>query len=206
MDTGGTATGGTSSTGGAPSIVCEVVPSLPTQGACCGQSACPTEPPAGTSQCLASGERCVCQRGIWYCNNACPDTEPTPNTSCSRGAACTYSDGNVGCACINLLWMCIGVSDCPASMPRTGNACDDLTGIACDYPNADPALHFACMCTANADAGSGATWICVQSAACPASQPVYGTDGTCPGIAVCTYASEPRHCACLQPQGAWICI
>jgi hypothetical protein len=89
-------------------------------------------------------------------------------------------------------------------MPTTGNACADLTGIACDYPNSNPALHFACMCSANVDADS--TWICAQSAACPATQPAYDVNHLCTGIAVCTYASEPRHCVCLQPQSAWLCI
>ncbi len=201
-EAGGTDTAGTSSTGGATAggapSVCQVVSSLPVQG-----EACPTP---GESQCLSSGERCLCERGIWYCNNACPDSQPTANTACSRGAACTYSNGDVGCACVNSLWMCIGVSDCPASQPTTGNACDGLSGIACDYPNSNPALHFACMCSAGADASSGATWICVQSARCPATQPAYAVNNVCPGIAVCTYASEPRHCACLQAQNAWICI
>ena len=196
MGTGGTATGGTATGGTTPVNLCEVVSSLPTQGQACSTP--------GESQCLANGERCACERGIWYCNNACPDTEPTPNTSCSRGAACTYSNGDVGCACINLLWMCVGVSDCPSSMPTTGNACNDLTGIACDYPNSNPAMHFACVCAANADAGPR-TWTCIQSGECPAVQPAYDPAGSCPGPAVCTYSTPPYYCGCLATLSPWIC-
>jgi hypothetical protein len=197
---GGTATGGT----GGKACYGDTVAALPTQGACCGQTTCASEPPTGTSRCLANGDRCVCERGIWYCTNGCPASQPTPNTSCSRGTACTYSNGNVGCACINLLWMCLGVSSCPTTMPTTGNACNDLTGISCDYPNSNPALHFACVCSATGDAGSASTWTCVQSASCPSAQPAYGT--SCPATAICTYATAPNHCACVPGGAAWVCL
>jgi hypothetical protein len=102
--------------------------------------------------------------------------------------------------------MCVGVSNCPTSTPQTGQACNTLTGVACDYPNTNPSFHFACMCAANADAGSGSTWTCVQSADCPATQPTYNLNNPCPGVAVCTYTSEPRHCACMQATSPWVCL
>jgi hypothetical protein len=162
-------------------------------------TACTT---VGESVC-SGGSRCVCERGIWYCNNACPGTQPTPNAQCARGAACTYNNGNTGCACINLLWMCVGVTNCPASVPTTGEACNSLTGVACDYPGSP---HLACVCSANADAGSGSTWTCLQSAACPSPQPAYSLSNTCPGTAICSYSSAPNHCACMQAGTPWVCI
>jgi hypothetical protein len=203
---GGKATGGTPGTGGAPTAcIGTTVATLPTMGSCCGNStACPGTPATGTSQCDAAGNRCVCERGIWYCNNACPGSIPTPDSACARGAACVY--GSAGCGCVNLKWMCVGVSGCPdaASMPMTGQACNTLTGVACDYPNTNPAFHMACVCSVNADAGSGSTWTCVQSAACPASQPPYDLNAGCPGTAICTYGST--HCACMQTGTPWVCI
>jgi hypothetical protein len=114
----------------------------------------------------------------------------------------------VGCACINLLWMCVGMSGCPAAsnMPVTGQACNGLTGTACDYPSSTPALHFACVCSANADAGSGSSWTCIQTGACPATQPAYDLSNTCSGTAVCTYSSAPKHCLCFQAGTPWVCL
>ena len=91
-------------------------------------------------------------------------------------------------------------------MPRTGVACNDMTNVACDYPNTNPAFHMACVCSVNADAGAGSTWTCVQSAECPAAQPTYGTasNDNCPGVAICTYGAV--HCACLQTGTAWVCL
>jgi hypothetical protein len=178
------------------------VTTLPTQGMGCSTP--------DQSQCNAAGQRCICERGIWYCDNACPGSLPTPNTACSKGAACVYSNGTVGCACVNSLWMCVGTSQCPAAanMPMTGLDCTGLTNIACDYPNSNPALHMACICGANADAGTGSTWTCFQSAACPATQPAYNLNETCTGPAICSYTSAPSHCACTS-QGAgghWVCL
>jgi hypothetical protein len=161
---------------------------------------------AGESQCNTSGDRCVCQLGMWYCNTACASTyptQPTPNTTCLRGAACTY--GDAGCACVNSLWMCVGGSSCPdaASLPVTGQDCSAQTGITCDYPNTNPAPHMVCVCSANADAGSGSTWTCIQSAVCPATPP-YDLTEICRGTAVCTY--DAVHCACLQAGTPWLCV
>jgi hypothetical protein len=94
-------------------------------------------------------------------------------------------------------------SRCPtgASQPVTGQACNADTGLACDYPNA---IHLVCGCSVNADAGAGtgSTWTCVQSAVCPASQPACNT--TCDGTAVCTYGGI--HCACMQAGTEWVCL
>jgi hypothetical protein len=195
--TGGTATGGTATGGAASSCIGETVTTLPTQGTAC------TTP--DQSQCDASGNRCICERGIWYCNNACPGSPPTPNTACSKGAACVYSNGTVGCGCVNSLWMCVGVSSCPATVPTTGDACNALTGVACDYPGS---IHLACICGANADAGSGSSWTCFQSAPCPATQPAYDLSTSCTGPAICSYTSAPNHCACTSqgPGGHWVCL
>ena len=141
------------------------------------------------------------------CNTVCASsypTQPTPNTDCQRGAACSY--GDVGCACdlFTSRWTCIGGSGCPAAanMPRTGQDCSAQTGLTCDYPNTNPAFHMVCSCSANADAGSGSAWTCVQSAACPATQSELTL--ICPGVAVCTYGSV--HCACLQAGIPWVCV
>jgi hypothetical protein len=206
--TGGTATGGSSvggsstggsATGGTAPVLCTTVTSLPAMGTACST--------AGESQCDASGNRCICERGIWYCNNACPGSQPTPSTACQRGAACNYPPA-VTCACVNLLWMCVGVSGCPdaANMPQTGAACNNLTGVLCDYPNANLAFHFACVCSANADASSGSTWTCMQSQFCPTTQPAYSLSDTCAGTAMCTYSTSPHHCLCIQSGTPWVCF
>ena len=220
-DSGGTNSGGTSSggnaTGGTRNALCDVVPSLPAMG-----TACRT---AGESQCDASGNRCICERGIWHCNHACPVTQPTPSTGCEPATFCSYAPG-VTCACLKPSppeyppdpdsgpppdppprWICIGTSSCPAAdLPMTGQDCTGLTDVACDYPNTNPALHFACMCSAIGDAGW--TWICFSSAPCPATQPPYGLNQICTGPAVCTYSTPPYHCGCAVPsgQGVWFCV
>jgi hypothetical protein len=190
IGTGGSATGGTASV-----PLCATVASLPTMG-----TACTT---AGESQCDADGNRCVCER-IWYCNNTCATVQPsipTAGSACTSGMACTY--GSAGCVCVNLQWMCVGVSSCPdaANMPTSGDACNNLTGVVCDYPST---IHIACVCSSNADAGSGSTWTCVQSAYCPATQPAYDLAGSCPGTAMCTYGDT--HCLCTQSGTPWVCI
>jgi hypothetical protein len=200
--TGGRGTGG-NATGGVRNGLCDIMSSLPLIG-----SACNT---AGESRCDASGNRCVCERGIWYCDDVCASAypaQPTPNTPCGRGAACTYNDGNTGCACINLQWMCVGVTGCPsaANMPATGQACSGMTGVICDYPSSNPALHVACMCTSSGDAGPGATWTCFQVASCPATQPAYSPTQTCTGPAMCTYPSAPNHCVCFATGAPWVCL
>jgi hypothetical protein len=212
--TGGTSTGGSSTggkatggiyyaggpaTGGAPpSSLCETVATLPATGTACST--------AGESQCTSSGSRCLCARGIWYCNTSCASAYPIPpviDSTCPRGAACSYADGT-GCACINLRWMCVGGNNCPSDMPLAGYDCGTLTGLACDYPNANPAFHFACVCTVNGNADAGTSWICIQSAACPATQPVYDLSQSCPGTAICAY--DNVRCACLQPGTPWVCL
>jgi hypothetical protein len=201
-NTGGKATGGTtantggSATGGAASAcIGNPVSTLPVMGTACST--------VGDSQCDPSGGRCVCERGIWYCNTECASnypTQPTPNSACHRGAACTY--GAAGCACVSLQWMCVGTSACPATSPLTGAACSSLN-IACDYPDADPRLHFVCYCSGGADGGTP-NWTCAQSAACPATQPPLGSTTGCTGLAVCTYGNT--HCACTQGGDPWVCI
>jgi hypothetical protein len=192
---GGSPWGGTATGGGAAIPVCETVSTLPAMGTACAT--------VGQSQCLANGDRCLCSRGVWYCNTSCAPTPPTLDSACSRGAACTYSSGEA-CACINLRWMCVGASGCPANLPMTGLDCTGSTGIACDYPNANPALHMACACTGGFDAGVASTWTCIQSAACPATQPPYSLSATCPGTAICSYGNT--HCACLATGAPWICL
>ncbi len=227
---GGTQTGGTSSggsaTGGAMSTCYgTVVNTLPTQGACCGMAtSCPGEPPIGTSLCDASGNRCICARGVWWCDNSCPASEPTSNTACQPNAFCTYRSG-VACACIDPLppeepwppdasppvdpppaWMCAGVSSCPdGASPLTGDRCS-LAGMVCDYPDpANPSNpHMTCFCTAGNDAGLATTWTCLQSSRCETNQPAYGT--VCNGPAMCAYSTAPQHCLCAQVGSPWICF
>jgi hypothetical protein len=102
--------------------------------------------------------------------------------------------------------MCIGTSSCPTDLPATGSACSSLNGVVCDYPNANPAFHMGCVCSGDADAGSGLLWTCIQSASCPATQPRYDVSGSCPGTGVCTYSTAPNHCLCLQAGTPWICF
>jgi hypothetical protein len=183
---------------------------------------------ASESQCDASGNRCFCEFGIWYCNNACPATEPTPATGCERGAYCNYAPGAT-CQCVDdrpcngpdcpwygdsappdppPRWICIGTSSCPADPPTSGQDCTGLTDTVCDYPN--PALHRFCDCMANIDPASGSTWSCGQSAPCPATQPPYAwpVGATCMGPAICTYATPPYHCRCpvMGGTGIWVCL
>ena len=191
---GSSANGGNAGSAGTSNVpVCVTVSTLPQQ-----YTACST---VGESQCLQNGNRCVCERGVWYCNANCSNIpQPTPNGDCSnnRGAACVYASG-VSCACVSNRWMCIGASGCPTSAPITGNACNNLTGQACDYPGSP---HLACACTANADAGTGSTWTCIASAVCPATQPAYPT--TCDGAAICSYGNT--KCACVQAGTYWLCL
>jgi hypothetical protein len=100
--------------------------------------------------------------------------------------------------------MCVGMSGCPSSVPATGEACNNVTGMVCDYPNTNPTLHFACMCTANTDASSGSTWTCVQSAPCAVTQPSYSLSNTCSGASLCTYSDSPNYCAC-RADAPWVC-
>jgi hypothetical protein len=101
-----------------------------------------------------------------------------------------------------LSWMCIGTAGCPTSVPATGDPCNNLTGVACDY-RGNP--HLVCVCQPGADAGSSPTWTCVQSAACPATPPPYDLSTTCPVPAICSYPSSPSHCECLQTGTPWVC-
>jgi hypothetical protein len=85
----------------------------------------------------------------------------------------------------------------------TGDACNGLTGLSCDYPNSNPAFHLACFCAADADASTGSTWICLQLGPCPASQPPYSLTNACPGVAFCNYDST--RCTCWSLGDPWIC-
>jgi hypothetical protein len=81
------------------------------------------------------------------------------------------------------------------------------SGLACDYPNQNPAFHMVCACLVNEDAGSGSSWACAQSAACPSTQPAYDLSQNCTGPAVCTYSTPPYHCGCATNgcNGNWVC-
>ena len=105
--------------------------------------------------------------------------------------------------CINLLWMCIAPSGCPADVPMTGDACSGLVGVWCDYPNSNPALHVTCLCSPDTDASTGSSWTCVQSGACPATQPAYDLTSRCPGPALCSYDST--RCSCSRVSDPWVC-
>jgi hypothetical protein len=195
--TGGTSSGGGATggwaTGGTASVpVCDTVESLPTMGVACTTW--------GESRCDPSGNQCVCERGVWYCNTSCASTyptEPTPYLACVRGAACNYPSG-VSCSCINLLWMCMGRSGCPADIPTTGDACGGMAGVWCDYPNANP--HMTCVCMPY---DGGLSWTCMQSSACPATQPAYDLTNSCQGLALCTYDST--RCSCQTMGTPWVC-
>ena len=192
--------GGGSATGGAASVpVCDAVDSLPDIGTACSTP--------GESRCDPSGNQCVCARGIWYCNTNCASTyptEPSPCSDCVRGSACNYPSG-ASCACTSTSWTCLGGSACPAAANTltSGQACDGLTGLACDYPNSNPALHIACFCTGKADASAGSTWICIQLGACPKTNPAYGVSNVCPGVTFCSYDST--RCSCLEAGTPWVC-
>jgi hypothetical protein len=192
--TGGSYSGGRASGGAATIPVCEPVTTLPTMGTACST--------AGQSQCLPNGSRCLCERGIWYCNTSCGATPPTADSACTRGAACTYASGD-RCACINLRWMCISSSGCPANVPTTGQDCTGSTGVACDYPNTNPSLHFACACMNPSEAGTLSSWTCIQSGPCPATQPSYSPTAVCPAAAICSYGNI--RCGCLAST-PWICL
>ena len=193
---GPVATGGAPTGGRASVPVCATVESLPTIN-----TACTTE---GESQCDPSGNQCVCQRQRWLCNTICASTyptEPTPDSECIAGAACSYPSG-VSCACFASRWVCTGRSDCPADVPMTGNACNGLIRRACDYPNSDP--HYACGCPPNyRDASADPTWVCITLAACPTTQPAHDLNTTCQGPAICSYGST--RCGCWQGGVPWVC-
>ena len=197
---GGMATGGSATGGTAPVPVCATVASLPAMDTACNT--------LGESRCDPSGNQCVCEGGErrWHCSTICTSTyptEPAVGSACIHGAACNYPSG-VSCECDNhSQWVCIGTAYCPADMPTTGQACNGLTSVLCDYPNHDP--HVACFCSPNADASTGSTWTCIQVAPCPATQPPCGT--ACSGPAICSYSSPPRYWVCLQSSGSeWVCL
>ncbi len=209
--TGGSATGGTQATGGIATggraaggngtggvAVCETVDRLPTQYSTCNWGA------TGESRCLANGDRCVCWRGVWHCNTNCASVpQPVLYTDCTnlRGTACMYAD-SVGCACMNNRWFCTGNSSTcpdPSSGITTDVACDNQTGLFCEYPGSDPRVC-GCAPTGPADASSGSTWSCIGLGTCPATQPTYPT--ACGAVASCTYGNV--HCVC-NGEGIWIC-
>jgi len=196
--TGGAGTGGNA--GGAASVpVCSTVASLPTMGTACSTF--------GESLCDATGNRCVCDRSIWYCTTPCATsypTEPAPDSACLAGAVCNYPSG-ASCQCLNSRWQCIGASGCPtaAQMPMTGSACNGLAGLWCDYPNSNPAFHMTCVCSGNAVASTGASWTCIQPRTCPTTQPAYDPNGDCLGVAMCAYGST--YCRCTQSSTPWVC-
>ena len=208
--TGGAANGGAASGGSAADVPeCDRVQSLPTQGATCNAT--------GEAHCDASGNKCVCQRGIWYCNASCASTyptEPSPDSACIRGSACTYPTG-VSCVCVAGTWVCTGGSRCPVVSPLTGEKCNGLTGVVCDYPP-DTAIPYpmVCECLANIlrdpedplvvyDAGTGSSWTCAVSSPCPATQPIYSSTDSCAGFARCRYGST--LCSCQLEGGLWCC-
>jgi hypothetical protein len=203
---GGRATGGTASGGGASTCIGTTVATLPALGSCCGNlSTCPGTLAMGTSLCDADGNQCVCRRGTWYCNTSCASTyptEPAPNSACIHGAACNYPSG-VSCACVYDSWSCMGGSGCPATAPLTGEACNGLNGLACDYPHEPaPVPHLTCLCISNADASTGSTWTCAVSD-CPATQPPYSPADSCSRtFAFCSYGSAQCTCWMDDP---WIC-
>jgi hypothetical protein len=203
--TGGTPSGGSATGGTAPVPACSTVQSLPAMGASCSTF--------GESQCDASGNQCVCIRGIWNCTTSCSSTypAPAPGSPCIPGAACNYPSG-VSCACWNVPdlgsgggpyngWICAGGSGCPADLPATGSACDGLANTQCEYPSSDPASHYACLCSPNADASTG-TWVCYYTGPCPATQPTYDLSRPCSALAYCSYDST--RCTCLD-SAPWIC-
>jgi hypothetical protein len=208
VNTGGPNTGGvgfggfdfggsSASTGDASGSLCSSVASLPSMGTACTN--------AGETLCDASGNRCLCEHGIWFCNTACAAAHPNPpapNSDCQTGAVCDYPAAGVSCACTDQKWNCFGGSVCPTDMPITGDACGTVVAEVCDYPNSVPFLHYICACPLPGDAGLDATWTCYQSAPCPAAQPPYDLTTTCQGPALCAYGST--QCACVQGS-PWFC-
>jgi hypothetical protein len=190
--TGGSATGGSATGGTAAVPVCQAVAALPTAGSLCSN--------AGESACTASG-RCVCARGIWYCDTACASTYPTPPvayTDCLKGTACMYS-GGVGCTCFGGKWFCTSGIACPDAM--TGARCDD-PGTWCQYT--DPAYGtMSCLCYPGPDGGA-ATYTCVVGTPCPKTPPPYPT-ACSSNYGYCPYASGRTLCSCPFNGGQWIC-
>jgi hypothetical protein len=191
---GGSGTGGSATGGTAAVCTGATVASLPVMN-----TACDTE---GQLLCDATGDRCSCQRGHWYCTTLCASTyptEPAPGSACTEGAICNYPSG-VSCTCSDSLWWCIGTSDCPADVPSPGAACDGLSGRQCDYPNSS--AHPWCLCAPNPEPSPGSAWLCMLSGPCPTAQPPYGalcyTDYT-----TCTYGST--RCNCTQSGYPWVC-
>jgi hypothetical protein len=182
--TGGQPAGGSGGRGG-------VVASLPTRATACAAD-------DGESRYDGRGGRCLCAGGIWFCNDACSrSTPPLPGTACDQGSACVYPADGVTCACVASTWICLARDACPSRVPMTGNACDGMTGVACDYPG--PA-HLACACLA---AGAGSRWTCLSLSSCPATQPAY--PATCDtGPTICSYGST--RCGCLRSGGPWLCV
>jgi hypothetical protein len=62
-----------------------------------------------------------------------------------------------------------------------------------------------CACMADPDGGSGSTWTCVVSAACPPAQPPYNLTQTCVGPAICTYGSTRCGCLYRTTTSSWVC-
>ena len=184
MSTGGAATGGTTSV-----PECEPVTTLPAKGTMCST--------AGQSLCHADGSRCVCERGMWYCNTGCDTTRPTPGSACDLGTVCAYPS-DVACTCNPAGWYCMHLSGCPADYPATGDGCNGSEDTYCDYPQAIPPYDLECFCTEGSD---GSAWTCVLLS-CPAEQPSYDLNVLCHGVGICRYGST--LCECLN-DSPWIC-
>jgi hypothetical protein len=189
--TGGVATGG-AATGGRTSVpVCELVTALPAKGTGCATM--------GQSLCQADGGRCVCERGIWFCNTPCDATLPTPGSACDRGTVCA-NPSDVACNCNFGVWYCTHLSGCPVDHPLTGDACTGLEETFCAYPRGvTDSYDRTCFCSQ----GTGGSWLCRQLS-CPAEQPSYDQNVPCGDYvyAICTYGSTV--CECLGG-GTWFC-
>jgi hypothetical protein len=194
--TGGAATGGVPSggaaTGGTTSVpVCEPVTALPAKGTNCATT--------GQSLCQADGGRCVCERGIWYCNTGCDTTLPTPGSAGDLGTLCAYPS-DVWCSCTSVGWYCMHLSGCPADYPLTGDACTGAEDMFCHYPHPIPAYDYDLACACSEGTG-GSSWTCWQLS-CPEEQPSYDLTVRCPVYGICKYGST--FCECLEG-GPWIC-
>jgi hypothetical protein len=191
-NTGGSSAGGTE-TGGQPadgrSGQGGALAALPTRATACTD---------GESRDDGKGGRCLCGGGIWFCNDTCNrTTAPAPGTACEQGSACVYPADGVTCACVVSTWICLARDACPPRIPMTGNACDGMTGLACDYPGQ---VHLACACLA---AGAGSRWTCLSLSSCPVTQPAY--PATCDtGPTICSYGST--RCGCLRSGSPWLCV
>jgi hypothetical protein len=155
-------------------------------------------------------------------STSCPESPPTPQTSCfADGADCSYGSAEgcgESCVCQDGVWSCAeppcSEEACPPAPPQSETACQGA-GSACLYP-----INGACE-NEECDCEPSGSWYCYpndcigdggessdgggpfDAGPCPGAQPPASAGCPDQGL-VCTYF-DPCETNCLCATSGWVC-